>query len=219
MGFKERTPVMKLTIQMAILIGVAAVVPVGQAQIPQLNLHFGVGTAMNSSSNTLIDTFGTGSPYTTPRLGGLFLDGGASMMVTPNWGASFDVSWRATQAAYTGLQYRPLFYSVDGVWQPLGNRVKRIVPEIQAGVGGVHLSYYYNSQYCDQFTGCSNSNIYLEGSSHFQIDMAAAVRVYATPHIFFRPAVEAHWVNNFFQFGSNWVPEYTLGIGYSIGGE
>jgi hypothetical protein len=26
-------------------------------------------------------------------------------------------------------------------------------------------------------------------------------------------------VNDFFQFGSNWVPEYTMGLGYSFGGE
>jgi hypothetical protein len=26
-------------------------------------------------------------------------------------------------------------------------------------------------------------------------------------------------VNNFFQFGSNRVPEYTFGVGYSFGGE
>ena len=46
-----------------------------------------------------------------------------------------------------------------------------------------------------------------------------AARLYATPHIFLRPAVDVHWVNNFFQFGSNWVPEYTMGVGYSFGGE
>jgi hypothetical protein len=49
--------------------------------------------------------------------------------------------------------------------------------------------------------------------------MSVAVRIYATSHIFFRPAVDGHWVNNFFQFGSNWVPEYSLGVGYSLGGE
>jgi hypothetical protein len=26
-------------------------------------------------------------------------------------------------------------------------------------------------------------------------------------------------VNNFFQFGNNWVPQYSVGIGYSMGGE
>jgi hypothetical protein len=26
-------------------------------------------------------------------------------------------------------------------------------------------------------------------------------------------------VDNFFQFGSDWVPEYTMGLGYSFGGQ
>jgi hypothetical protein len=29
--------------------------------------------------------------------------------------------------------------------------------------------------------------------------------------------VEAHWVDNFSQFGSNWVPQYSMGIGYTFG--
>jgi len=49
--------------------------------------------------------------------------------------------------------------------------------------------------------------------------MSAAVRICATSHLFFRPAVDVHYVNNFFQFGSNRVPEYTFGVGYSFGGE
>jgi hypothetical protein len=32
-----------------------------------------------------------------------------------------------------------------------------------------------------------------------------------------RPAVEGHWVNDFFQFGSNWVPQLDIGVGYSFG--
>lgn len=211
---------MKLTLRtMVIVIGSAAAIPLAQAQAPQFNVFFGVGTATDSSSNQPIDTFLTGSPYTTPKMAGLFLDAGGNLMVTPHFGAGADISWRATQAAYAGLQYRPMFYDFNGIWQPTGNAVKRIVPEIQAGVGGVHLGFYYNNQYCDQFTGCSTSNTYLEGSSHFQVHMSAAVRVYATQHLFFRPAVDVHWVNNFFQFGSDWVPEYSLSVGYSFGGQ
>ena len=48
---------------------------------------------------------------------------------------------------------------------------------------------------------------------------AVAARLYVTPHMFVRPAVDAHSVNNFFQFGNNWVPQYSIGVGYSVGGE
>jgi hypothetical protein len=194
--------------------GLFAVIPSANAQT-QLNAYFGLGTAMNSSSNQQIDTFGTGSPYTTPRMGGLFGDVGASWMLTKKYGVGGDFSWRTTQGAYTGLNYRPLFYNFDGIYQP--GQTKRLVPELRAGLGGVSVRYSLNQQTCDAFTGCTTSNQFLESSSHFQLHMAAAARYYVTDHVFVRPAVEAHWVNNFFQFGSNWVPEYTIGVGYSFG--
>jgi hypothetical protein len=115
------------------------------------------------------------------------------------------------------LNYRPLFYDFNGIWQPM--RTSRFVPEIQAGVGGVNLRYSYNSTNCDQFTGCTTSNTFLESSNHFQAHFGVAARMYVTPHVFVRPAVDAHWVNNFFQFGSNWVPEYSVGVGYTFGAE
>jgi len=97
--------------------------------------------------------------------------------------------------------------------------IAKFVPEIQAGIGGVAVNFNENTTLCDQFAGCTTFNLGSERSTHFQTHFGVAARIYATPHIFFRPAVDAHWVNNFFQFGSNWVPEYTIGIGYSIGGE
>lgn len=65
---------------------------------------------------------------------------------------------------------------------------------------------------------CSNSgNDYLESSSHLQVHLAAGLRLYATQHIFFQPQIDAHYVNNFFQFDSNWVPEYSASVGWSFG--
>jgi hypothetical protein len=98
-------------------------------------------------------------------------------------------------------------------------KTKRFVPELQAGIGGASVRFTASGQSCDQLVGCSNVNLGAESSSHFQTHFAAAARLYVTPRIFVRPAVDVHWVNNFFQFGNNWVPEYTLGVGYSFGGE
>jgi hypothetical protein len=184
-------------------------------QAGQISPYFSLGTAMNSSSNQQIDTFGTGSPYTTPKLGGLFGDIGATFMVTPHWGVGGDMSWRTTQAAYAGLNYRPFFYNFDAVYEP--GKTKHIVPELRGGLGGVSLRYSINQQNCDAFAGCSTSNQFLESSHHFQAHMEAAARIYVTNRVFVRPSVEAHWVNNFFQFGSNWVPQYSIGVGYSFG--
>lgn len=182
-----------------------------------VNAYFGVGTAMDSSSNTQIDTFGTGNPFTTPELTGTFLDVGGSVMFTKHYGAAADVNWRASQGNYAGLQYRPLFYNFDGVWTPIST--KRFEPEVHLGLGGMRIGYSFNQTECDPFGGCNTSNQTVETSSHFQVHGALAVRIYLTDHVFVRPAVDAHYVNNFFQFGSNWVPEYSVGLGYSFGRE
>jgi serine/threonine protein kinase/Tol biopolymer transport system component len=38
-----------------------------------------------------------------------------------------------------------------------------------------------------------------------------------TPRVFIRPQFDYHWVNNFFQFGSNSVPQFSASVGYSFG--
>jgi hypothetical protein len=81
----------------------------------------------------------------------------------------------------------------------------------------VNIKFYYPTSYCDVFAGCSSSNQYIESSNHFQLHMAAGIRFYATHHLFIRPQIDAHWVNNFYQFGSSWVPEYGAAIGWSFG--
>jgi len=187
------------------------------AQSPQVNLYVGLGTATDSSNGQAIDTFGTGNFINTPRMTGLFATVGGGFMLTPHFGAGAEINWRAGSGDYAGLNYRPIFYDFNAIWQPI--KTKRFVPEIQGGLGGVAVHFNANSPSCDQFAGCQTVNLGSESSDHFQTHFAVAARIYATPHIFFRPAVDVHWVNNFFQFGSNWVPEYTMGLGYSFGGE
>lgn len=94
---------------------------------------------------------------------------------------------------------------------------KRIVPEFQAGLGGVNLKFYTNQQYCDAFAGCSSSNSYLESSNHLQVHLSAGVRLYLKDSLYIHPQADLHWVNNFFQFGSSWVPEYGVAVGYTFG--
>ena len=68
-----------------------------------------------------------------------------------------------------------------------------------------------------QFAGCSSSNSFIESSNHFQTHFGVGLNIYATEHMFLRPQADIHWVNNFFQFGSGWVPEYSVSIGYRFG--
>ncbi len=182
------------------------------------DIFFGVGTMTDNTSNNLIDTFGTGNPFKTPALGGTFGKAGADFMLTPYLGIGGETDFRFSQAAYAGLTYRPMFYDFNAIFAPTARRFKRIVPELQAGIGGVNLKYYAPStSYCDQFAGCSSSNAFVESSNHFQLHLAAGIRFYATPHLFIEPQVDAHYVNNFFQFGNNWVPEYSASVGWSFG--
>lgn len=182
-----------------------------------LDVFVGAGTMTDSSSGQSIDTYQTGNPFTSPRLAGTFGKAGADFMITPHFGVGAETDFRLAQGAYAGLNYRPTFYDFNGIWAPTGRANKRVVPELEAGVGGTKLSFYYPTSYCDQFAGCSSSNTFLESSNHFQVHLSAGIRFYVTPHLFVRPQVDAHYVNNFFQFGSNWVPEYGASLGWSFG--
>jgi hypothetical protein len=147
-------------------------------------------------------------------MGGLFETIGGDFMFRPHLGVGFETSFRS-QSNYAGINYRPLFYDFNAVYQPISSG--RIVPEFQAGLGGANLRFYLNQSYCDSFGGCSNQNYYLESSNHLQLHAGGGVRLYVKGGFFVRPQIDVHWVNNLFQFGSNWVPEYSAAIGYTFG--
>ena len=183
-----------------------------------LDVFFGLGTATDSASTALIDPLGTGTYTSTPRLGGTFGKVGADFMFTPHFGVGGETDFRFSQGNYTsGITYRPNFYDFNFIYMPTARRFKRVVPELQAGLGGANLRFYYPNSYCDSLSGCSSSNTFLESSNHLQVHLEAGVRFYVTPHIFVRPQVDAHYVNNLFQFGSNWVPEYGGSVGWTFG--
>ena len=198
----------------ALCFGMLAATPLMMGQ--QVSAYVGLGTAVDSSNGQVLDPLGTGTATNTPRLSGLFATVGGGFMFTPHFGAGAELNWRAGQGDYSGLNYRPLFYDFNGIWQHF--KSKRFVPEVQAGIGGVRVGFSANQQLCDALVGCSTQSLGSEDSNHFQAHFAVAARLYVTPHVFLRPAVDAHYVTNFFQFGSNWVPEYTMGLGYSFGG-
>ncbi len=201
-----------------LMLALAAGIRAGLANAQSgVDAFFGVGTASAPSSKKLSDTYGDGTLYGAPRLGGTFGKAGADFLFSPHFGINGETDFRFSQGSYAGLTYRPTFYDFNAVWLPFGNHFKRIVPEFQAGLGGANLKFYYPNSYCDAFAGCSSSNQYIESSNHFQVHFAAGVRVYVTPHLFIRPQIDAHWVNNFYQFGSNWVPEYGAAVGWSFG--
>jgi hypothetical protein len=182
-----------------------------------IDVFAGIGTAIDSSSNASIDTFSTGSPFTTPKLAGSFGKFGGDIMITPHFGIGAETDFRFKQAAYAGLNARPLFYDFNLIYAPTAHRFKRIVPEFQGGLGAAKLNFYYPQSVCSAFSGCSTTSTQVDSSNHFQVHMSAGLRMYATNHLFVRPQVDARYVNNFFQYGSNWVPEYGASVGWSFG--
>jgi hypothetical protein len=182
---------------------------------PGVDVFFGLGTASDSSNGKAVDTFGTGTLFTPPRMGGLFASTGGNLMITPHFGVGGELSFRPSQGGYAGLKYRPIFYDFNGIYHPL--KSNRFVPEIQAGLGAVNLRFYQSQRACDAFAGCSSSNAFVESSNHFQVHFAAGLKYYVRGNVFVKPQFDLRYVNNFFQFGSNVVPEYSAQIGYTFG--
>lgn len=187
------------------------------AKAQNADVFFGVGTATNSSTNQTYDTFGDGTLYGTPKLGGSFGKIGGDFMVTKRFGFGAETDFHFSQSSYAGLLTRPIFYDFNGIYMPTFSRFSRVVPELEAGIGGVRMSFSYKSTSCDPFGGCQTSTSLIESSSHFQVHVAAGVRFYATKHVFIRPQVDYRYVPNFFQYGSNSVPEYGAALGWSFG--
>jgi hypothetical protein len=182
------------------------------------SVFFGLGTAQNTSTGQLINTFGDGTLFPTPRMTGLFGKWGGDYMFRPYVGVGMEGSFRFSQGDYAGLKYRPSFYDFNVVLAPLPKSA-RIVPEFQAGLGWSKLNFYYNQQFCNSFSGCSSNNTLLTSSTHFQYHLSGGLRLYVTKNVFVRPEIDAHHVSNFFQFGRDWVTQYGASIGYSFGRE
>ena len=180
-----------------------------------IDVNIGFGTNYAKSSNQLINTFGDGTLYKTPNLNGFFLGFGGNLMLWKHAGIGGEVSLQPNKPDYAGLQARTTFWDFNGIYQPVV--AKKVAVQLAGGIGGANMRFYYSSQYCSQFSGCSSQNQYLESSNHFQVHGGVGVQLYLTEHVFLRPQVDFRYVHNFFQFGSDFVPGATLWLGYSFG--
>jgi hypothetical protein len=204
---------MKLTTPIAALFLAGLAVSMQPADAQEVDAYVGLGAARDGSSGAKFDTFGDGILQTTPKMGGVFPDFGVNLFFNQHVGIGWSASWRWSPAEYAGLDYRSTFHAFDAIFQPAPIHANRIVPEFRAGIGLVNVHFEFDDQTaCDQVPGCP-------GSRHFLAHVAGAARLYVTRHIFLRPAVDIHYVNDFFLFKSNWVPRYSMSLGYSFGKE
>lgn len=194
-----------------------------------IDFAIGGGTATDSSNNSGIDNinslnaFGacapnTGDPYcqTTPKMGGFFLGFGGDIMFKEHFGAGAEVNFQPAHLNYGPLQYRETFFDANGIYEPI-NKGRAIV-QLQGGIGSARTGFTYSESSCVGTAICSTGTQPIGSSTHFQVHLGAGVQIAITDHIFVRPAFDIHYVPNLTnQFGSNWVPEYTVWLGYHFG--
>ncbi len=153
-------------------------------------------------------------------MGGVFGVFGADFMLKPHLGINAEYSFRFAQASFlpaAGLNVRPSFYDFNAIYHPTSGD-SRIVPLIEGGIGGAKLSFYQTQQGCITAGTCVNQSQFLVSSNHFQLHGAVGVKFYVTSDVFIKPQIDLHWVNNLNQqYGRNFVPQYTISVGYSFG--
>lgn len=179
--------------------------------------YFAGGTAVDSSAGPL-NTFGAGTIYQTPRMGGFFETIGGDMELFHGLGFGAEGTYRNQQAPYAGLAYKPSFFDVNAVYRPRA-WFGRVSPEVQAGYGRANLKLYYTPQICATLPqGCGATNAEVTSVSDSEWHFAAGARFYAYRGIFVRPEVDLRHVPNNFSsyFGSSWITQYSVGVGYTF---
>lgn len=200
-----------------IVLAVALFISVAWCRAQSISGYIAGGTAMDSSAGPL-DTLGAGTIYQTPRMGGFFETIGGDLLIYHGLGVGAEVSYRRNQGSYAGLEYKPSFFDVNAVYRPL-MLAGRISPEIQGGYGRADMSLYLTPQICATLRqGCGATNAEIASINDSEYHFAAGVRVYAYRGIFVRPMVDVrHAGSNFASyFGSPWISQYSIAIGYTF---
>jgi hypothetical protein len=200
-----------MILKAAVIVLTCLALPLHVARAQEVAGYLAFGGAYDKSNGAKLDTFGDGNLYQTPALNGPFAQVGMSVLFGKQWGVGAEITRRLMQGNYAGINYSPSFSSLDGIYIPAKFSSKRNEPELRLGIGAARVHYFFDDpQSCGQVPGCPVS-------THFQVRFSIAERIYFSNHFYARPAFTIHYVDDFTDFGSNWVPEYSLGIGFSLG--
>lgn len=179
------------------------------------SVYWAAGTATDSSSGP-INTLDGGVVYDTPRMGGFFDTVGGDIILRHGLGVGADISFRQNKGPYAGLAYRPTFYDVNAVYHPRTIN-GRLIPEVQAGFGRLNLKFYDTPQFCLTYSqGCQSTTGEITTRNRFSLNGGGGLNVYVYKSFFIRPQVDIRWVHHLVDFGSSWVPEYTVALGYTF---
>lgn len=217
----------KLTIRTIPILVLFLLAGVKQASAQGVSAYFGVGSATDGqvtspqcASKQILDSFETPSQCeNAPNIGGVFGVFGADFMITPHLGVNGEYSFRFTQAPFlpaVGLNVRPEFYDFNAVYEPVTGE-RKIVPVLEGGIGGTKLSLYAAQSGCSN-SFCLNPSQAIGTSNHFQLHGAVGVKIYVRSDLFIKPQIDLHWSPNLNQqYSSDFVPQYTISIGYTFG--
>lgn len=192
-----------------------------RAQAQSVSAYVGAGTATDSACTNATfcldqpDLIVVGQVDNAPKMTGAFGKIGGDFMFSSHLGFGVQTDFKFTQGDYLGYGYRPLFFDVNAIYHPIPDNLTkgRVVPEIEGGVGGVRINSYISGT--TAITG--TQSVLLGVSEHFQVHGAVALKLYLKGGIFLKPQVDARYVPNFGQFGSNFTPEFSVSLGYTFG--
>jgi outer membrane protein with beta-barrel domain len=179
------------------------------------DVNMGFGSAHAKSSGDVFETFGDGVLYRTPSLNGFFLGFGGNLMLYKHLGFGAQVKMQPYRPDYAGLKSRTTFYDFNAIYQPFAS--SRASMQLQGGIGGTNMRFYLADTGCNGFTGCRSYTQFVDSSNHFQVHGGVGVQVFLTDRVFIRPQLDVHYVHNFFQFGTDFVPSAMVWVGYSFG--
>jgi hypothetical protein len=196
------------------------------ARAQGFSLFFGGGSATDGATTTpgcstrfIFDGF-TGACETAPTMGGAFGVFGGDYMLNSHLGFDAEYAFRFAQATFlpaAGVKDRPGFYDFNAVYEP--SPTTRIVPELEGGIGGARVALYFSQSICPISNVCSTQSQLFYSSNHFQVHGAVGVKFYVTSKMFIKPQFDVHWAANLNQqYARDYVPQYTVSVGYTFGG-
>lgn len=201
------------------------------------DIMVGFGAMMDSASSTQVDqnllpcTVNDIAPpcVSTPSLNSFAMGVEGDLMLWHKFGVGADVSFQPAKqdfvnlnasAAFQGLnsltiQSRMTLYDFNGIYQPV--KTKKVAVKLIGGIGGANLRFYQAGG-ASSVLGSSYFSQYFQSANHFQVHGGLGVQIYVTDHIFVRPEISVHWVNNLTQYGRGTIIEPMVWLGYSLGG-
>lgn len=200
--------------QLTSVVAVCMFLAVGIAQGQSGDVAFGVGTVTAPSASSA-----SGNYFPQSVGGGAFpVFSGDVIFFKHQFGISGNVAWRASQGSYVTNQlvlglvpypYRPIFYDFNGIWVPPG--AKRVVPQLEAGIGAESVRFYQNFFNCG-FTGCTNYT----STNHFLGHFGGGLKLYIKGNFFVRPEAHLYLVHNNLEFSSGRAERFGVSIGYTF---